>query len=198
MLKETISQAIEKGLIKSTAIIVDSSHTNAAVRASTPTQILRDLSKQLRKEIYKSMYDLSAKFPEKPLETADLRNEIEYAKQLIENIGKEIEDSEESKIKNLYHRIKALIESDRIWEIRSRNDEDARFGHKTPTSTFFGYKNHIAITEERFISGIEVTTGEASDGKKMQTFVEKSRQNGIDVKEVIGDTAFSTIDNIDY
>jgi transposase len=198
MLKETISQAIEESLIKSTAIIVDSTHTSASVRASTPTQILRDLSKQLRKEIYKSMYDLSAKFPEKPLETADLGDEIEYTKKLIENIGKEIADSEETKIQNLYHRIKDLLESDRIREIRSKDDEDARFGHKTPTSTFFGYKNHIAMTEERYISGIEVTSGEASDGRKMQILVEKSKQNGIDVKEVIGDTAFSTIDNIDY
>ena len=198
MLKETISQAIDKGLIRSRAIIVDSTHTNAAVRAFKPTQILRDLSKQLRKEIYKSMYDLSAKFPEKPSETADLRDEIEYAMQLIENIGKEIIDSEETKIKNLYHHIKELLESDRIREIRSKDDEDARFGHKNVASTFFGYKNHIALTEERFISGIEITSGEASDGKRMQALVEKSKGNGIDVKEVIGDTAFSTIDNIDY
>ena len=61
MLKETITQAIQKGLIKSTAIIVDSTHTNAAARPASPTQVLRSLSKQLRKEIYKNMYDLSVK-----------------------------------------------------------------------------------------------------------------------------------------
>ena len=54
MLKETIQQALDKGLIKSGTIIVDSTHTNASVRAKSPTQILRDLSKQLRKEIYKN------------------------------------------------------------------------------------------------------------------------------------------------
>ncbi len=37
MLKETIRQAIEKGLIKSTAIIVDSTHTNVAARPKTVT-----------------------------------------------------------------------------------------------------------------------------------------------------------------
>jgi IS5 family transposase len=193
MLKETISQAIKKGLIKSTAIIVDSTHTNAAVRPKTVTQVLRDLSKQLRKEIYKNMYDLSAKFPEKPNEEADLNEEIVYTQQLLVNIEKEIQTSEIPKIKKLYERIKELLETDRIREIRSKDDEDARFGHKTVTSTFFGYKNHLAMTEERIITGIEVTGGGSGDGKQLESLVEKSRANGIEVKEVIGDTAFSSI-----
>lgn len=63
MLKETIQQAIQKGLVKSGTIIVDATHTEAAVRAKSVTQVLRDLSRTLRKEIYKHEYDLSEKFP---------------------------------------------------------------------------------------------------------------------------------------
>ena len=66
LLKETIRQALDKGLIRSGTIIVDSTHTNASVRAKSPAQILRDMSKQLWKEIYKNAFDLSEKFPEKP------------------------------------------------------------------------------------------------------------------------------------
>lgn len=80
MLKKTIRQAIEKGLIKSTSIIVDSTHTNAAARPKTVTQVLRDLSKELRKEIYREMYDLSEKFPDKPNQSASLTEEIDYTK----------------------------------------------------------------------------------------------------------------------
>lgn len=83
MLKETIQQALDKGLIKSGTIIVDSTHTNAAVRAKSPTQILRDLSKQLRKEIYKNAFELSEKFPEKPSIEASLEEEIEYTGELL-------------------------------------------------------------------------------------------------------------------
>lgn len=198
MLKETISQAIKKGLIKSTSIIVDSTHTNAAVRPKSVTQVLRDLSKQLRKEIYKNMYDLSAKFPERPSEEAELEEEILYTHQLLENIKNEMQTCEIHKIRYLYERITELLETNRIREIRSKDDEDARFGHKTITNTFFGYKNHIAITEERLITGIEVTGGGTPDGKQLETLVEKSQANGIEVKEVIGDTAFSSIENIDY
>ena len=198
MLKETIRQAIEKKLIKSTAIIVDSTHTNASVRPKTVTQVLRELSKQLRREIYLEMVELAEKFPEKPGATAELADEIEYTRQLLENVGTEILQSENTQLIELYKRIKELLETDRIREIRSKDDEDARFGHKTPTSTFYGYKNHFAMTEERIIAGIEVTSGEAPDGKQLKTLIEKSKKNGIEVKEVIGDMAFVSKDNLEY
>ena len=198
MLKETIRQAIEKKLIKSTSIIVDSTHTNASVRPKTVTQVLRELSKQLRREIYREMVELAEKFPEKPSATAELADEIEYTRQLLENVGAEILQSENPPLIELYKRIKELLETDRIREIRSKDDEDARFGHKTSDSTFYGYKNHFAMTEERIIAGIEVTSGEASDGKQLQALIEKSKKNGIEVKEVIGDMAFVSKDNLEY
>ena len=54
------------------------------------------------------------------------------------------------------------------------------------------------MTEDRMITGIEVTTGEAPDGKYLETLVEKSRNAGIEVKEVIGDRAYSGRDNLKY
>ena len=56
---------------------------------------------------------------------------------------------------------------------------------------FFGYKTHLAITEERIIAAASVTGGDVGDGPYLKELVEKSRANGIDVKEVIGDTAYS-------
>lgn len=198
MLKETINQAIEKGLIKSTAIIVDSTHTLAAVKAVSPTQVLRTLTKQLRREIYQNMYDLSAKFPDKPEETEDLRTEIEYSRKLLENVGQEIMAGGESKAMELLKRVSELLEDEQIQSIRSKDDKDARYGYKTPTSSFYGYKNHIAMTEERMISSVEITGGEAFDGTEMKKLVETSKKNGIKVTDVIGDMAYSTKDNIAY
>ena len=51
LLKETIRQAIEKGLVKSGTIIVDATHVEAAVRAKSVPQVLRELTKGMRKEI---------------------------------------------------------------------------------------------------------------------------------------------------
>ena len=84
MLRETVQQAIKKGVIKSTAIIVDSTHTTANARTKTVTQTLRELSKRLRREIYREMPEVSEKFPDKPGETAELTEEIEYTYRLLE------------------------------------------------------------------------------------------------------------------
>jgi DNA-binding Lrp family transcriptional regulator len=198
MLRETIRQAIDKGIIKSKTIIVDSTHTESAVRPKTVTQVLRELSRKLRREIYQNLYELSERFPEKPEITAELDVEIDYTVRLLDCVAAGIESCDNQELQALYVRIRELIKTDKIREIRSKDDEDARFGHKTPTSTFFGYKNHIAMTEERIIAGIEVTSGEVPDGKIMQSLAEKSKENGMEVKEIIGDMAFVSQGNLAY
>lgn len=60
---------------------------------------------------------------------------------------------------------------------------------KVKTMIFFGYKSHVAMTKERIVTGLEITSGEAPDGKFLPNLVEKSEQAGIEVKEVIGDKA---------
>jgi len=197
MLRETIRQAIEKGLIKSKTIIVDSTHTNANARAKTVTQVLRDLSKQLRREIYREMVELSEKFLDKPEITADLSDEIDYTYRLLESVGRDILQSEKPGLIELYERIKELLNTDRIRKIRSKTDEDARFGHKTATRTFFGFKNHLAMTEERIITGIEVTHGGAPDCDQFPVLLEKTIENGVEVKEAVGDMAYVSEDNLD-
>jgi transposase len=197
MLRETIRKAIEKGLIKSTAIIVDSTHTTANARAKTVTQVLRDLSKQLCRGIYREMTELSEKFPDKPSETAELAEEIEYTYKLLEAVRGDILQSEKGTLIKTCERIKKLLDTDRIREIRSKVDEDSRFGHKTATSTFFGFKSHLAMTEERIITGIEVTHGGEPDGKQLPNLLKKSLNNGIDVKEVVGDMAYVSEENLD-
>ena len=101
MLRETIQQALDKGLIKSGTIIVDSTHTNASVRAKSPTQILRDMSKQLRKEIYKNAFELSEKFPEKPSLEAGLEEEIVYTKELLKALEEDIATCGNGKVQEL-------------------------------------------------------------------------------------------------
>lgn len=178
MLKETIQQAIQKGLVKSGTIIVDAMHTEAAVMAKSVTQVLRNLTGTLRKEIYKQEYDLSERFPEKPSIEADLSEEIAYTYELLEKIQGGVEASDNAEIKALYNRIKELLDNDRIRQIRSKDDEDARFGHKTPASTFFGYKTHIAMSDDRIITGIEVTDGSRPMASSCQICWERANETG--------------------
>ena len=198
MLKETVKQAIEKGIIKSNSIIVDATHTHSKTERQTPTQILRELSKNLRKEIYRTEPELKEVFPKKPEETATLDEEIEYTKELIKNLKEKITEKTNKKIQKKYEKVKEMLENDKIKVIQSVQDRDAKTGYKSEDNDFFGYKNHVAMTKERIVTGIEITSGEAPDGKFLPNLVKKSEEAGIEVKEVIGDKAYSGKENLEY
>ena len=99
MLSETVRQAIAKGIIKSNSIIVDSAHTNSKNERKTPTQILRELTKNLRKEIYRTTPELKEIIPNKLEETATLQEEIEYTKELLKVIKENMTDTTSERVK---------------------------------------------------------------------------------------------------
>ena len=87
--------------------------------------------------------------------------------------------------------------ADDLEHLKTSTDEDAKTGHKTADTSFFGYKTHLAMTEERIITAATITSGEKPDGKELTLLVQKSRDAGMDVKTVIGDKAYSGKDNIE-
>lgn len=91
-----------------------------------------------------------------------------------------------------------MLTEEKIEKIQSSIDKDARQGYKSEDNDFFGYKSHVAMTRERIVTALEVTSGEAPDGKFMTSLVEKSKRTGLEVKEVIGDKAYSGKDNLEY
>lgn len=198
MLNETVRQAIEKGIVKSNSIIVDAAHTNSKYHKKTPTQILRELSKNLRKEIYRNEPEMKEAIPTKPEETATLDEEIEYTKKLIEGIKTKITEKTNDKIIKKLEKVENMLKDNKIKEIQSSVDEDAKQGYKSENNDFFGYKNHVAMTRERIVTALEITSGEAPDGKYLPELVSKSKKAGIDVKEVIGDKAYSGKDNLEF
>lgn len=195
MLTETMRQAIEKKLIKSNAIIIDSTHSCSKVNPETPTQILRKLTKQLRREIYQSQPELAEILPEKPDELSEIEVELDYTKKLIQTLTGKLHHSCSLK---QYQKVKDLLLDDKIKNIKSVADSEATVGHKSKEDSFFGYKNHLAINEDLMITAIQVTTGKEADTKYLETLVEKSKVNGVDVKEVLGDKAYASKSNIDY
>jgi len=198
MLTEIVKQAIEKWLIKGNAIIVDSTHTKSKGINETPTQMLRRTSKELRKEVYCKRPELAEKFPDKPSDEDSLEDVIKYIGELIDVLEKDITDEDHKKLKNRYNQVKELVKKINYEDIQSIADENAKVGYKSESDKFFGYKTHIAVTEERIITGIEVTDGAASDGKQLGKLIEKTKKSNIEVKEVIGDKAYSGKDNLEY
>lgn len=87
--------------------------------------------------------------------------------------------------------------ADNLEHLQTSIDTDAKIGHKTSDTSFFGYKTHIAMTEERIITAAVVTSGEKTDGKELGALVEKSQKAGIEIENVVGDKAYSSKENIE-
>lgn len=196
LINKTVEIAMEKGIIKSKSIVVDATHTKARYNQKRPKEILMEISKKLRKSVYEINEKMKEKFPAKTT-TEVLVDEIEYCKKLIDIIENEGTISEYPKVKEKLNLLKETLEDD-IEHLRIIEDQDAKIGHKTADSSFFGYKTHIAMSEERIITAATITIGEKTDGKQLKTLIEKSIKAGMKIDTVIGDTAYSEKGNVEY
>jgi len=196
LIGKTVAIAKEKGFLTSKSIIVDSTHTRARYNQKSAREVLLERAKALRKEIYSVDEKLKEKLPQK-VSSGLLEDVIEYCQKLASVVEMTAELSAFAKVQERLNYLKEAVKDD-LEQLSLSKDEDARIGHKTADTAFFGYKTHLAMSEERIITGATVTTGEKSDGKELQTLIEKSQQAGITVEEIIGDAAYSEKGNLDY
>lgn len=194
LINKTVSIAIDKGIIKSDTIIVDATHSGSRSNPYSPVQALKLRSKQLRRCLYETDEHIKETLPEKNTDD-DLEHEMSYTQTLIDKVSEDEIRINIPKIKERLNMLKETLDDIRDHYTTSR-DKDARVGHKTRDDHFFGYKSHIAMTPERIITAAVVTSGERSDGLQLPELIEKSRNNGIDVKTVIGDSAYSGDSNL--
>ena len=195
LINKTVTLAIEKGIIKSTSIIVDSTHSCSRSNPHSPVEVLKMRSKQLRRQLYETDESIKDSLPKKN-EDNDLEHELAYSQELVNHL----KDNELLiSIPKIREKLNLLRETlDDIADHYTLSvDSDARTGHKTSDSSFFGYKTHIAMSEERIITAATVTSGEKSDGNELPILVETSKVNGMRVDNVIGDTAYSGTTNLE-
>lgn len=195
LINKTVSIAIEKGVIRSKSIIVDATHTLSRSNPFSTIEVLRERSKQLRKTVYKYDEHWKERMPKKNIDN-DLEKELAYCKELERIIEKEQSISSIPAVQEKLNTLKETIE-DTQENITLSKDQDAKIGHKSADSSFFGYKTHLAMTEERIITAAVVTSGEKGDGPELPRLLEISQVNGIDVDTIIGDAAYSGKENIE-
>ena len=194
LINKTVTIAIEKGIIRSKSIIVDATHTLSRSNPFSAIEVLRERSKQLRKTIYRYNEDWKDCMPRKNIDN-DLEKELVYCKELERIVEKDQSISSIPAVQEKLNILKETVEDTQENIVLSK-DEDAKIGHKSAESSFFGYKTHIAMTEERIITAAVVTSGEKGDGPELPTLLEISQENGIEVDTIIGDAAYSGKENI--
>lgn len=194
LINKSVKIALDKGLIESNKIIIDSTHTASSFNQKTPIETLRSKSKLLRKNIYKINEDIKSELPDKN-DTNDLENEKAYTDNLLKKTEEHPELLAVPAIEETFNSLKETQADIKEYQDYSK-DDDAKVGHKTKDTSFFGYKTHVAMTEERIITAAIVTSGEKGDGPFLQDLVDITRENKVDVQAVIGDRAYSGKDNI--
>jgi Transposase DDE domain len=195
LISKTVSIAIEKGIVRSRSIIVDATHSFSRSNPYSALEVLRERSKLLRKAVYAVEEDLKGSMPEKN-ESGELEKELAYSKELAKHIGSDQTLSLIPAVKEKLNLLKETIE-DTEENYTLSKDRDARTGHKSADSSFFGYKTHLAMTEERIITAAVVTSAEKGDGPELPKLLEISQNNGIAVDTIIGDSAYSGKENIE-
>jgi len=194
LISKTVSIAIEKDIIKSKSIIVDATHSLSRSNPHSALEVLRERSKLLRKAVYAIDEDMKSQMPEKN-NSDDLEKELAYCKELEKRIESDQTLSLIPAVKEKLNLLKETVEDTQEHYTISK-DKDARTGHKSADSSFFGYKTHLAMTEERIITAAVVTSGEKGDGPELPKLLEISQNNGIKVDTIIGDSAYSGKDNL--
>ncbi|UUI05587.1 IS1182 family transposase [Oceanobacillus jeddahense] len=196
LVEKTVALALEHKVLKSQTIIMDATHTTSRFHAKTAKEYVQEKSKVLRKAVYQYQASLQEKFPPKPT-TKSLEDEITYTNALLRVIEKEEHLQHLPAIKEKINMVKEVVE-DVQEEVTYGGDPDARKGYKSADYSFLGYKTHLAMAMERIITAAEVTSGEKNDTKYLKKLVQTSKKNGVTVKTVIGDTAYSSKDNLQY
>lgn len=194
LIGKTVSIAIEKGIIRSRSIIVDATHSFSRSNPYSALEVLRERSKLLRKAVYVIDEDMKGSMPNKN-DSDDLEKELAYCKELEKYIESDQTLSLIPAVKEKLNLLKETVEDTRENYTLSK-DKDAKTGHKSAESSFFGYKTHLAMTEERIITAAVVTSGEKGDGPELPKLLEISQGNGIEVDTIIGDAAYSGKENL--
>lgn len=197
LINKTVAIAVEKGIIRSSSIIVDATHTLSKSNPVTAIDVLRERSKQLRKAVYVYQEDWKDKMPVKN-DSNDLEQEIRYCEELETLLETSPTISEVPSIKEKLNLLKESVDDieHHRQEVVSK-DMDAKTAHKSADTSFFGFKTHLAMSEERIITAAVVTSGDKGDGPILPELISQSKNNGMAVDTVIGDAAYSGKKNLE-
>jgi len=190
----SVGHAIKRNVIKTGTIIVDSTHSKSRYNLKSQREILVDSSKNLRKAVYGIDEGYKEKMPDKTT-SGMYEDQIEYASKLVEFVKNEETLLLSPAVKESLNYLEEVI-TDNEEHLQYSADADARIGHKTADTAFFGYKTHLALTPERIITAYAVTSGEKPDGKELPGLVKTTEENGVKVDVIVGDGAYSESNNI--
>ena len=204
IIMEIVRQCIEKGIIKSDGVSIDTTHIEANCTKKVPERVMKHLANR----IFKAVEDDNGEIPPEIDTSIPDYTQIEDHKKAKETMKSFVEDTicaaesyagEETK--KAIEEAKEILSDEKFIQqkgVRSLSDKDARVGSKSKTDQFFGYKaEYMMTTDERIITAVNVHSGDYVDGKEFNRLLEKTKQSGVEIKELYGDKAYFRKDILD-
>jgi transposase len=214
VLEQIVRQCIDKGLVKGSRQIMDSTHIRANISVSSIAGLVRKCRENVFKTIEKQDAGIAKRLGLRELKNSGqvkfasteegLQKEIEAAGELLDSVAaelraKRISPTEElEKDLGLLEKVVADREKGAKDKLISPVDPDARQGKKAST-TWPGYKAHIVMEEETgIITGVETTPANATDGSQLKPLLkEQEKAHSIKPKELTGDKAYDWGENLE-
>lgn len=195
LIAKSLTIATEKGILKGTTLYLDATHIHSRYRYRSKREFLLSTAKKLRHSVYSIDEEMKGKFCEKP-KGKHLDETICYCQSVMDQVRRREALSQIPSIKESLNYLEEVIND--IAELEVSNDPDAKVGHKSSDSSFFGYKAHLAMTKERLIAAAVLSPGNTTDGPFLMDLVEKSMNHGVKVNRIVGDGAYGIGPNLRY
>lgn len=204
VLKEIVRQCVEKGIIKSEALTVDTTHIEANCVKKVPERIMKHLAQKVFKGLEKDLGTIPdsintdipdyTQIEDHGEAKAVMKSHLEDVIEAAELVGGEETQKATEEAKEVLSDERFIMQKG----VRSLVDKDARVGNKSKTSQFYGYKAEYTMTaDERIITSIDVHSGDYVDGKEFSKLLDKTIDSGVKVKELYGDKAYFRKDILD-
>lgn len=202
LLDETISMAVERGIIKrdkdgnvKVRISYDSTHTLVIGAITEPKKGAIYYMDKLYRMLENSQEGITATLPAIPQKFGSSAEAVTMLEDVCEKV-RTMGLVTSLGVSRLLHRMEEAVEDYKTIGSYCCADRDARLGYKSVNKPFVGYKNHIGTdVDSGLIVNIETTTGNASDttvGREMIT--SDIKREDIGVTQILGDGAYGSTD----
>lgn len=195
-----IEQCREKGLLGHQLKILDATHVVADVAVPTTVNLLREGRRRVLKRIEEKRGKQEALEEFHPEERSPLHyskeqlaEEVSKTRELISRVQGAYEEAEEE----IAH-LKEVVNPTGKRTLVSLVDPDARFGRKSPTKPFAGYKVHVVQdSTSELVTNLEVLPGNANEGEHSHTseLLKREKEQGIRHQGVVADALYDSNDN---
>lgn len=202
VITEIVRQCVDKKIIKGTSVSIDATHIEANTIKKTPERLMKHLARKIvntyKTETEKDLENMPDIPEYKKIEDHNEAKAVmkNYLNTVIAKVEEKVssDHTENIKTQEIIKKAKNILKDPKFMKqkgVRSLIDEDARVGRKSKTQSFYGYKTEfIMTTDERIITSLRTDNGAYMDGSYAKKMLEKTKESGIEIREVYGDKAY--------